>query len=97
MQQNEYVTFVRVMFTLALIRKTAEKNRLSLAARPIQKRVRAHILCLEKELAGLTTELTTTMQQSLVWREKVEVLRSVPGVGPVLVTTLLPISPSWEP
>jgi transposase len=67
---------------------TAEKNRLRLAARPIQKRVQAHIAWLEKELEGLTTDLTTTMQQSPVWREKEEVLRSVPGVGPVLTTTL---------
>lgn len=68
---------------------TAEKNRLRLAARPIQKRVQAHIAWLEKELATTTTDLTTTMRDSPVWREKEEVLRSVPGVGPVLTTTLL--------
>jgi transposase len=68
---------------------TAEKNRLRLAARPIQKRVQAHIAWLEKELATTTTDLTTTMRESPVWREKEEVLRSVPGVGPVLITTLL--------
>ncbi|TKB93366.1 MAG: IS110 family transposase [Nitrospira sp.] len=67
---------------------TAEKNRLRVAARPIQKRLRAHILWLEKELEGLTTDLSTTMRDSPVWREKEEVLRSVPGVGPVLTTTL---------
>ena len=42
---------------------TAEKNRLRLAARPIQKRVQAHIAWLEKELEGLTTDLTTTMRR----------------------------------
>ncbi|MDI3464956.1 MAG: Mobile element protein [Nitrospira sp.] len=67
---------------------TAEKNRLRLAARPIQKRVQAHIAWLEKELAAITTDLTTTMRESPVWREKEDVLRSVPGVGPVLTTTL---------
>jgi transposase len=67
---------------------TAEKNRVRLAARPIQKRVQAHITWLEQELARLNTDLATTMQQSPVWREKEEVLRSVPGVGPVLTTTL---------
>jgi transposase len=67
---------------------TAEKNRLRLAARPIQKRVRAHILWLEKELESATTDLTRMMRASPVWREKEEVLRSVPGVGPVLTTTL---------
>jgi transposase len=68
---------------------TAEKNRLRLAARPIQKRVQAHITWLEKELENINTDLTTTMRQSPVWREKEDVLRSVPGVGPVLTMTLL--------
>lgn len=69
-------------------RLTAEKNRLRLAARPIQKRVPAHIAWLEKELAATHTDLTATIRKSPVWREKEEVLRSVPGVGPVLTTTL---------
>lgn len=68
---------------------TAEKNRLRLTARALQKRVQAHITWLEHELARLNTDLTTHMQQSPVWREKEDVLRSVPGVGPVLTTTLL--------
>lgn len=67
---------------------TAEKNRLRLTARPLQKRVQAHITWLEHELERINTDLTTTMQQSPAWREKEEVLRSVPGVGPVLTTTL---------
>ncbi|ULA63310.1 MAG: hypothetical protein LZF86_110005 [Nitrospira sp.] len=67
---------------------TAEKNRLRLAARPIQKRVQAHVTWLEKELATTNTTLTTTIRESPVWREKEDVLRSVPGVGPVFTTTL---------
>lgn len=68
---------------------TAEKNRLRLAARPIQPRVQAHITWLEQELGTITTDLTITMRQSPVWRENEAVLRSVPGVGPVLTTTLV--------
>ena len=67
---------------------TAEKNRLRLTARPLQKRVQAHITWLENELQGLTTDLMATMRESPVWREKEEIVRSVPGVGPVLTTTL---------
>jgi transposase len=67
---------------------TAEKNRLRLAARPLQKRLQAHITWLERELASTNTDLTSTIRLSPVWREKEEVLRSVPGVGPVLTTTL---------
>jgi transposase len=58
------------------------------AARPLQKRLQAHITWLERELASTNTDLTSTIRLSPVWREKEEVLRSVPGVGPVLTTTL---------
>jgi transposase len=67
---------------------TAEQSRVRLAAPAIQKRLRAHITWLEKELGTTNTELEATMRESPVWREKEEVLRSVPGVGPVLTTTL---------
>lgn len=66
---------------------TAEKNRLRLAARPFRNGCR-HIAWLENDFEGINTELTTAMRESPVWREKEEVLRSVPGVGPVLTTTL---------
>lgn len=69
-------------------RLTAEKNRLRLAARPIQTRLRAHVARLEQELATTNTDLTATMCESPIWREQEEFLRSVPGVGPMLTTTL---------
>ena len=72
-----------------LIELTAEKSRFRLAARPNRKRLQAHIAWLERELASTDMDLTETIQQSPVWREKEELLRSVPGVGPVLVSTLL--------
>lgn len=58
---------------------TAEKNRMRLAARDIQRRVRAHITWWENELESINTDLMSTMRQSPVWREHEEVLRSVPG------------------
>ncbi len=68
---------------------TAEKNRLSLAPRPVRNSVRAHITWLERELTHTDMDLAETIQQSPVWRAKEDLLRSVPGVGPVLTTTLL--------
>jgi len=68
---------------------TAEKNRLSTAPKPIRKSVRAHITWLERELMHTDTDLAQTIRESPVWREKDELLRSVPGVGPVLTTTSL--------
>lgn len=67
---------------------TAEKNRLRLADRPIQTRLHAQVARLEQELAATNTDLTVTMRESPIWREQEEFLRSVPGMGPVLTTTL---------
>jgi transposase len=67
----------------------AEKNRLSLAHTRIQPRLKEHIAWLEQELASLDEQLRTLLQQSPLWREKDKLLRSVPGVGPVLSTTFL--------
>jgi len=68
---------------------TAEKNRLLSAAAPIRKRVRAHIVWLERELEHTNTALSEAIRHSPVWRDKDDLLRSVPGVGPVLTSTLL--------
>jgi transposase len=63
-----------------------EKSRLS--PFPIQQQVQAHLTWLENALETIKAALTTTMRQSPVWREQEEGLRSGPGVGPVLTTTL---------
>ena len=68
---------------------TAEKNRLLSAASPIRKRLRTHITWLERELQHTNTTLAEAIRQSPVWPEKDELLQSVPGVGPVLTSTLL--------
>ena len=68
---------------------TAEKNRLLTAPATIRKSLRTHIAWLERELAQTDTELHDAVQRSPVWREKEQLLRSVPGVGPVLTSTLL--------
>lgn len=68
---------------------TAEKNRLGVAAAPVRKRLRAHISWLEREVAQTDRALTRAIQASPVWREKETLLRSMPGVGPVLAITLL--------
>jgi transposase len=67
----------------------AEKNRLSLAAPAIHPRLQAHITWLERELAMLDQDVGAMLRHSPVWREKEDLLRSVPGVGPQLARTLL--------
>jgi transposase len=67
----------------------AEKNRLSMASEAVAGRIRAHVRWLEKELERADRELDEAVQQSDTWRHNEGLLRSVPGVGPVLARTLL--------
>jgi transposase len=68
---------------------TAERNRLGTAPRRIQRAIQEHIAWLEGQLSGLDADLTTTLERSPLWQAKAELLRSIPGVGPVLSRTLL--------
>ena len=68
---------------------TAEKNRLSSTVGPVRKDIQRHIAWLERELRKLDEELSKRIQRNPAWREREHLLRSVPGVGPVLGMTLL--------
>lgn len=72
---------------------TAEKNRLRQASKPIRTSLKAHITWLERAVQEADIDLAKAIRQSPVWREKDEWLRSAPGVGPVLTTTLLATVP----
>lgn len=68
---------------------TAEKNRLSRARRPVSDHIKSHIAWLERELSDMDFNLRRFIEESPIWREKDNLLQSVPGVGPVLSSTLL--------
>jgi transposase len=68
---------------------TAEKNRLHVAARAVRPRIEAHIQWLEQELSEIDSELNQAIRHSPIWRERDDLLRSVPGVGKVVSMTLL--------
>ncbi len=68
---------------------TAERHRLHHATPAVRKNIRAHITWLERRLRDLDTELATAIRQSPVWREQETLLRSAPGLGPVVSRTLL--------
>ncbi len=68
---------------------TAEKNRRANSPKVIHKSIDEHIRWLEKRLSGLDDELAGLVRETPIWRERDELLRSVPGVGKVLSTTLL--------
>ena len=71
----------------------SEKNRLGTAIGAVSPRIEAHIAWLEQELSDLDKGLRQTLRQSPVWREKDDLLRTVPGVGPQLSLTLLALLP----
>ena len=67
----------------------AERNRLSMAHKAVQAELRAHIRFLEKRLDKANRALQEAIETSPIWQAKEDLLRSVPGVGPVLSATLL--------
>jgi transposase len=68
----------------------AESNRRRLIRdRTLQRRLNAHITWLERALRDLETDLHDTIRSSPAWRETENLLRSVPGVGPITASTLL--------
>ena len=71
----------------------SEKNRLGTAISAVRPRIEAHIAWLEQELKGLDEGLRQTLLRSPVWREKDDLLRTVPGVGEQVSLTLLAYLP----
>ncbi len=71
----------------------SEKNRLGTAISAVRPRIEAHIAWLEQELDDLDEGLRQTLRQSPVWRERDDLLRTVPGVGEQLSLTLMAYLP----
>ena len=67
----------------------SEQNRLGAATSAVRPRIAAHITWLEQDLNDLDQSLRPMLRQSPVWREKDDLLRTVPGVGEQLSLTLL--------
>lgn len=71
----------------------AERNRLAQAGargqRPVTQSLTAHIAYLERELGTTDADLGAAVRASPAWRERDDLLRSVPGVGRVTSLTLL--------
>ena len=68
---------------------TAERNRLRRAPRSIRSSIHTIIAALQQQLHQMDEDLADALRQSPVWRERDNLLRSVPGVGRVVSMTLL--------
>jgi transposase len=68
---------------------TAEHNRLLQADDRIRPSIDIHIKWLEEAISTINDDLDRQIRSSPSWREKDNLLKSVPGVGKVVSTTLL--------
>jgi transposase len=73
---------------------TAEQNRLVSAAvqdapEPLRDQLGDHIEWLRRQLADLDDDLQRQLQASPVWRAREDLLRTIPGIGPVTSAALL--------
>jgi transposase len=69
---------------------TMEKNRLAIAsAEHMKKSLKKHIAWLQEALRRADDDIDKAVRASPAWREQEDLLRSVPGIGPVSARTLL--------
>jgi transposase len=68
---------------------TIEHNRLLSANKTVRPTIQSHITWLRNQLKDIDKDLEKHIQSSSIWREKDDLLRSVPGVGTVLSITLI--------
>ena len=68
---------------------TAEKNRLGISPKVVHKDIQQHIVWLQGRLEDIDRNLDSAIRKSPVWREKDDLLRSVPGVGNILSVSLI--------
>jgi len=69
--------------------RTQEMNRLGTALPVARRSLKEHIAWLEARIHDLDVDLTAKLRSSEVWKVKVDLLQSVPGVGKVTVFALL--------
>jgi transposase len=69
--------------------RLAEQQRLATAMGRIARDIRSHIAYLTRQFDRLEADLDATVRSSPLWRERDDLLQSVPSVGPQLSRVLL--------
>lgn len=72
---------------------TAERQRLPMANVAVAGRIQDVIRVLQRQLQELDEDLQQQVRRSPIWREAHDLLKSIPGVGDVLASTLLALVP----
>ena len=68
---------------------TAEKNRRRRTTPRVRHQIEIHVRWLQEQLQDVDRDLEDFLRSSPLWQEDVKLLRSVPGVGPILTATLI--------
>ncbi len=68
---------------------SSERNRLLQADEGVRPGIEIHINWLEEAISAITETLDSQIRSSPAWLEKDNLLKSVPGIGKVVATTLL--------
>jgi transposase len=69
--------------------RLAEQQRLAAAAGRLAQDIRAHVAYLDKRIGRVDGDLAAAVRASPVWRERDDLLQSVPGVGPQVARVLI--------
>lgn len=72
-----------------VVMATMEKNRLDVMPKPLKADIQRHIYHIQRQIEKLDKQMNKAIEAVAEWREKRERLLSVPGIGPVVVNTLL--------
>ena len=67
----------------------AERLRMTQAEPSVRPGIEEHVAWLQARLKDIDKDIDRTIRQSPVWREKDDLLQSVPGIGRVIAATLL--------
>jgi transposase len=67
----------------------AERQREKRAGERLKKSIARLLKALEKELSSVDRDIDDAVRGSPAWREKEDLLKSVPGVGPIVARTLI--------
>jgi len=74
--------------------RTAESNRLGVAATPkVKKSIQRHLKALQQNIDDIEEEIDDTISNSPIWKEKDDLLQSTPSVGEKTSHTLLAAVP----
>jgi transposase len=82
----DLVTRRRQIIAMIVAERQREKR---LTAKRLRKSVERLLAALQKELSEVDAEIEETVRGTPAWREKEDLLASVPGVGPTIARTMI--------